>query len=83
MIYKHSLLLSFDDIEKRFYVAEEFFGTLAGRTINDDYAEIFSIKNGKLNLVVQIEDDVNKYYYDTLNQSNGNITLNSIFIRMK
>ena len=81
-IYKHSLLLSLDDLEKRFYVAEEFFGFLVGRTINDEYSEIFSIRNGTLNIVSNVEDDVDEYYRSTFNQSNGNITLNSIFIRM-
>ena len=81
-IYKHSILLSFDNIENKYKISQEYFGKIKGRTLKEsDCFEICSIKNSILKTNIDIDEYLNLYLIDAIGQSNGNLCLISAFLK--
>lgn len=81
-IYKHSLLLSYDELERRYYISKEYFGSLEGRSLNDkEYSAIFTADE-KLKLLPNVDKMVGKFYVENFNKFHGSTSINSLFLRM-
>lgn len=81
-IYKHSLLLSYDKLDNRYYISEEYFGFLEGRSLNDkEYSNIFIAKEN-LSLLPSLDKKVAQFYFDNFNKAHGSSSINSFFLRM-
>ena len=83
VIYKHSVLLSYDKIELKFKIATESFDILKGRTLNTaDLQNIFIVKNGNILFNTTTNSLIRNFYVENIRQSNGTALVNSLFIKV-
>lgn len=55
-IYKHELLLSYDETDQKIYIRKEKLSLLKDQTINGDYSVVFETNNGELNIYENKKD---------------------------
>lgn len=70
-IYKHSLFLKFNPIDNSYYLDNEYFGLLKGRTINEKYEPIVSYFDKKYVVNEKQEAEEEKYLFDELKGYTG------------